>query len=54
MPMKYCLHCDWHASSTDGLDEDERSRAALEHFVETGHTINSVAVRSHTESELHC
>lgn len=40
--MKYCLHCDWYASSTDGVDEHERSQAAIDHFVETGHSINSV------------
>ncbi|ELZ18508.1 hypothetical protein C477_10593 [Haloterrigena salina JCM 13891] len=41
--MKYCLECDWVAdpgSETDALD-DERSKAALEHFVETGHSIDS-------------
>ena len=39
--MKYCLHCDWHTSETDEPSERARSRAAVEHHVETGHTIDS-------------
>ncbi|WP_306052396.1 hypothetical protein [Natronococcus wangiae] len=39
--MKYCLNCDWFASVEDGLTEAERSKLAIEHFVETGHAIDS-------------
>ncbi|WP_049927655.1 hypothetical protein [Halopiger goleimassiliensis] len=37
--MKYCLHCDWFADAT--TSERDPSRLALEHFVETGHTIDT-------------
>ena len=36
--MKVCHACDW---SADGATERERSRSAVEHFVETGHAIDS-------------
>ncbi|NUC71148.1 hypothetical protein HTZ84_02280 [Haloterrigena sp. SYSU A558-1] len=39
--MKYCLNCDWFADPEADADDDERSQAALEHFVETGHSIDS-------------
>ncbi|WP_254761959.1 hypothetical protein [Natrinema marinum] len=39
--MKYCLDCDWSADSTDLPSQRARSRAAIEHHVETGHTIDS-------------
>lgn len=39
--MKYCLNCDWHTSATDEPSAHARSRAAIEHHVETGHTIDS-------------
>ncbi|WP_247002071.1 hypothetical protein [Halosolutus gelatinilyticus] len=36
--MKFCHNCDWFA---DGDTERERSKLALDHFVETGHSIDS-------------
>ncbi|APW98052.1 hypothetical protein CHINAEXTREME_09765 [Halobiforma lacisalsi AJ5] len=39
--MKVCLACDWFASADDGATETERSRLAVEHFVETGHAIDT-------------
>lgn len=39
--MKYCLHCDWSVSASDGFTAQEQSRAALEHHVETGHAVDS-------------
>ena len=39
--MKYCLDCEWFAAVEDGGTERERSRLALEHFVETGHAIDT-------------
>lgn len=39
--MKYCHECDWAVSAADGLTEHEQSKEALEHFVETGHPIDS-------------
>jgi predicted small metal-binding protein len=39
---KYCLECDWRASTDDGDTEQEVSRKAIEHFVETGHTVDSI------------
>ena len=39
--MKYCHNCDWFASVEDGLSKQERSKLAIEHFVETGHSIDS-------------
>ncbi|ADB62104.1 hypothetical protein Htur_3240 [Haloterrigena turkmenica DSM 5511] len=39
--MKYCLHCDWHASATDEPSARARSRAAIDHHVETGHAVDS-------------
>ncbi|ELY47816.1 hypothetical protein [Natronorubrum bangense] len=38
--MKYCLNCDWQASATDDSDRSP-SRKAIDHHVETGHTIDS-------------
>ena len=38
--MKYCHNCDWFADRED-TTERERSKRALEHFVETGHSIDS-------------
>ena len=38
--MKFCLTCDWFVDDADGT-ERERSKRALEHFVETGHSIDS-------------
>ncbi|AHG01897.1 hypothetical protein HALLA_00970 (plasmid) [Halostagnicola larsenii XH-48] len=40
--MKYCLHCDWYTSKTDGRDRDNQSRKALDHFLDTGHSIETV------------
>lgn len=39
--MKYCLNCDWFVSVSDRFTPQERSRAALEHHVETGHAVDS-------------
>lgn len=39
--MKFCHNCDWFAAVEDGTTERERSRLALEHFLETGHSIDS-------------
>ncbi|OAQ52557.1 hypothetical protein HTG_13110 [Natrinema mahii] len=39
---KYCLECDWQASTADGYTEKEVSEAAIDHFVETGHTVDSL------------
>lgn len=38
--MKFCHACDWFAAE-DGTTERERSRLAVDHFVETGHSIDS-------------
>lgn len=39
--MKYCLDCDWHRNAADELSQRERSQAAIDHHVETGHAIDS-------------
>ncbi|AGB39493.1 hypothetical protein [Natronococcus occultus] len=39
---KYCLECDWEASTGDDDSEQDVSRKAIEHFVETGHTVDSI------------
>lgn len=39
---KYCLECEWQASTAEGDTESAVSEAAIEHFVETGHTIESL------------
>ena len=39
---KYCLECDWRASTEEGYTESEVSKEAIEHFVETGHTVDSL------------
>ncbi len=39
---KYCLDCGWQCSSEDGHSERDVSRRAIEHFVATGHTIESL------------
>ncbi|AHF99695.1 hypothetical protein HALLA_13785 [Halostagnicola larsenii XH-48] len=39
---KYCLQCDWRINETGGYTESEASRLAIEHFVETGHAIDSL------------
>lgn len=39
--MKYCHNCEWFASVEDGLTERDRSKLAVDHFVETGHSIDS-------------
>lgn len=41
---KYCLECDWHASTEEGLTRDEVSKRAIDHFVATGHTVDSVRI----------
>lgn len=37
----YCLDCQWSLSHDEVDSVEERSRRTLEHFVETGHTIES-------------
>lgn len=39
---KYCLECEWRVSTDDGHTEREVSKRAIEHFVETGHAIDSL------------
>ncbi|MFB1065710.1 hypothetical protein [Natrinema sp. H-ect4] len=39
--MKYCLDCDWHLNAASEPSQRDRSRAAIEHHVETGHAIDS-------------
>lgn len=39
---KYCLECDWQISTDDGYTEAEVSEKAIEHFVKTGHTVDSL------------
>lgn len=39
--MKYCLDCDWSLNGADEPSQRDRSRAAIDHHVETGHTIDS-------------
>lgn len=39
--MKFCHACDWFVDDEDGATERERSRLAVDHFVETGHSIDS-------------
>ncbi|KMT45844.1 hypothetical protein EL22_26915 [Halostagnicola sp. A56] len=39
---KYCLQCEWHVSDAMDYTEAEASREAIEHFVETGHSIDSL------------
>lgn len=39
---KYCLECDWNVSTEDGYTERELSKKAIEHFIETGHPVDSL------------
>ncbi|QLK27455.1 hypothetical protein HYG81_07605 [Natrinema zhouii] len=39
--MKYCLDCDWHLNAATEPSQHARSQAAINHYVETGHTIDS-------------
>ncbi|WP_222916893.1 hypothetical protein [Natrinema sp. SYSU A 869] len=39
--MKYCLDCDWSETTANEPSQQDRSQAAIEHHVETGHTIDS-------------
>ncbi|ELY67931.1 hypothetical protein [Natrinema versiforme] len=39
--MKYCLDCDWSLNAADEPSQRDRSQAAIDHHVETGHTIDS-------------
>lgn len=38
----YCLECEWQASTVDADTDAAVSKSAIEHFVETGHTVESV------------
>ncbi|WIV66832.1 hypothetical protein [Natrialbaceae archaeon AArc-T1-2] len=40
---KYCLECGWSVSLDDADSIEDVSRRTLEHFVETGHTIESTS-----------
>ncbi|WP_254525175.1 hypothetical protein [Natrinema caseinilyticum] len=39
--MKYCLDCEWSAVRTDEPSRRARSRAEIDHYVATGHAIES-------------
>lgn len=39
--MHYCTECGWSMDGDDRATEHERNRRAIEHHVETGHTIVS-------------
>jgi hypothetical protein len=39
--MKYCLDCDWYLNAADEPSQRARSRAAIDHHVDTGHAIDS-------------
>lgn len=39
--MKYCLDCDWSLNAADEPSQRDRSQAAIDHHVDTGHTIDS-------------
>ncbi|MDF9744611.1 hypothetical protein [Natrinema salsiterrestre] len=39
--MKYCLDCDWHLNAAEEPSRRNRSRAAIDHHVDTGHAIDS-------------
>ncbi|SEH14290.1 hypothetical protein SAMN04487967_1533 [Natronorubrum sediminis] len=39
---KYCLECDWYASTDAGQTPREVSEDAIDHFVETGHAVDSI------------
>ncbi|WP_165875216.1 hypothetical protein [Natrarchaeobius chitinivorans] len=38
----YCLECGWKISTDNGYTEQEASETAIEHFVETGHAVESL------------
>lgn len=38
--VKFCVDCDWYVAERHPTDTSS-SRAALDHFLETGHTIES-------------
>ena len=46
--MKYCLHCEWQTQP--GIARFDQSKSAVEHFVETGHAIETVEAVSVGES----
>lgn len=37
----YCLECDWNASTEDGYTGAQLSQRTIDHFVETGHSVES-------------
>jgi len=39
---KYCLECGWNLSTAEGYTEREVSERAIDHFVATGHAIDSL------------
>lgn len=48
--MKYCHRCGWSVSADDGLTRADRSQKALEHYLETGHTIDSTDSETRPDS----
>ena len=38
---KYCLDCPWTVTEDEVHSTEDLSRRTLEHFLETGHTIES-------------
>jgi len=38
----YCLECGWQHSTAEDDTEQEVSEAAIEHFIKTGHTVESL------------
>lgn len=39
---KCCLECSWAVSAEEGYTKEERSSRAVEHFLRTGHEIETV------------
>lgn len=37
----YCTECGWRAGTADGYTRDELTAATIDHYVETGHRIES-------------
>ena len=37
----YCTECDWSASIANGYSPDELTRQAIEHYLISGHAIES-------------
>lgn len=39
--MHYCIECDWSMDTDERSTEYERNQRAIQHHLETGHTIVS-------------